>query len=344
MHYVKYFDIKGVNTKQVACIELQGVPNAATEGALGVLGIDVTSPTHDVYKCVAVNGSVYTWELLSAGMSIMSAKVSREGALSATFPYTELIFPNNYLVKSGDLILDKEGYLYRIVEIGANECTAEYCNTHIGGMASGDKDRRLNIKDGKLRLETESGAVLSEMDYLIADEKTIHRNELSGQISVIGITTTNGIPIRFFLGTQSEFDQLKDEQKRNVYAIITDDKRLGEWVQWREQINGYKIPTKAIDDCTKEGAITDPGLYTVVVGSGTLGRRGVAMLPLYELTNNFFVKLPSFQHGSTTNVITVEVNFWADKKRFTVTVLDSAGDTSVRNSYTIQHCRLITKF
>ena len=62
MHYVKQFKINGVDTKQVACIELQGVPNATTEGSLGVLGIDVTSPTHDVYKCVAVNGSIYTWE------------------------------------------------------------------------------------------------------------------------------------------------------------------------------------------------------------------------------------------------------------------------------------------
>lgn len=65
MHYVKHFNFNGVNTKQIACIELQGVPNTATEGAVGVLGIDMTSPTKDVYKCVAVNGSLYTWELLS---------------------------------------------------------------------------------------------------------------------------------------------------------------------------------------------------------------------------------------------------------------------------------------
>ena len=90
MHYVKQFHINGVDTKQVACIELHGVPNAATEGAVGVLGMDITSPTHDVYKCVAVNGSVYTWELLSAGMSIMSATETGEGALSKVFPYTSL--------------------------------------------------------------------------------------------------------------------------------------------------------------------------------------------------------------------------------------------------------------
>ena len=67
MHYVKEFTINGITTRQAACIELQGRPNAATEGAVGVLGMDVTSPTHEVYKCTAVKGSVYTWELLSSG-------------------------------------------------------------------------------------------------------------------------------------------------------------------------------------------------------------------------------------------------------------------------------------
>ena len=61
--FVKKFDINGVKTKQVACIELHGKPNAATKGAVGVLGIDVDSPGHEIYKCVAVNGSLYTWEI-----------------------------------------------------------------------------------------------------------------------------------------------------------------------------------------------------------------------------------------------------------------------------------------
>ena len=69
MHYVKHFNINGIETKQVACIELHGKPNAATEGAVGALAIDVDSPSHDVYKCVAVKGSVYTWKLLSSGSS-----------------------------------------------------------------------------------------------------------------------------------------------------------------------------------------------------------------------------------------------------------------------------------
>ena len=66
-HFVKRFDINGVKARQVACIELHGKPNAATKGAIGVLGIDMDSPTHEMYKCVAVNGGIYTWEEVSAG-------------------------------------------------------------------------------------------------------------------------------------------------------------------------------------------------------------------------------------------------------------------------------------
>lgn len=131
MHFVKQFNINGVDTKQVACIELQGKPNAATEGALGVLGIDMTSPLHEVYKCVAVNGSIYTWELLSSGLSIMSAKVSRLGEELVEFPYDDLRIPEFYVVKVGDLILDKEGYLYQIDSLNTTYCVAKYCGAHI---------------------------------------------------------------------------------------------------------------------------------------------------------------------------------------------------------------------
>lgn len=78
MHYVKHFNINGVQTRQVACIELQGKPNAATQGHVGVLGIDITSPTHDVYKCVAVNGAIYTWELFTGEMPDMSNYYTKE--------------------------------------------------------------------------------------------------------------------------------------------------------------------------------------------------------------------------------------------------------------------------
>lgn len=223
MHYVKQFNINGVDTKQIACIELHGVPNAATEGAVGVLGMDISSPTHEVYKCVAVNGSVYTWELLSAGMSIMSATETGEGALVKVFPYTSLRFPKGYLIKRGDLILDSEGYLYRVTAIGAESCDTEYCGTHIGGMASGDKDYTLSVVDGKLQLVTESGNVVGEIDTLLADGETIYRNPTTGRAYVMGAITVNDAVVRFFKGTRAEYNALTSEQKDGLFAYFTDE-------------------------------------------------------------------------------------------------------------------------
>ena len=131
MHYVKDFDIDGVVTRQAACIELHGKPNAATEGYVGVLGIDMDSPLHDVYKCVAVNGSIYTWDLLSSGLSIMSASVSGGGAETAQFEYAKLKKPSTYVIKVGDLILDGEGYLYQIDGLNVDYCEASYCGTRV---------------------------------------------------------------------------------------------------------------------------------------------------------------------------------------------------------------------
>lgn len=223
MHYVKQFNINGVDTKQVACIELQGAPNAATEGAVGVLGMDMLSPTHEVYRCVAVNGSVYTWELLSAGMSIISATITGEGGETKSFLYSELRIPNNYLIKVGDLILDSEGYLYQITTIGATSCDTSYCGTHIGGISSGDNDYSLVVKNGKLQLVTESGAVISNIDYLKTDEDTLCRNSSTGVASVRGVKTINGTSLRLFVGTKAEYDALTDAQKKNLFAIISDD-------------------------------------------------------------------------------------------------------------------------
>ena len=221
MHYVKLFTINGVDTKQVACIELQGSPNAATEGAVGVLGMDMTSPTHEVYRCVAVNGSVYTWELLSAGMSIVSATITREGAEVTSFAYTNLKIPSNYLLKAGDLILDTDGYLYQVSTIGSDSCNATYSGTHLGGAGTGEKDCRLDVSGGKLRLVTENGNVLSEVDFLTSDEATLHRDPSTGKACVAAIKTVNDTLLHIFVGTQAEYNALTEDQRQNLFAIIT---------------------------------------------------------------------------------------------------------------------------
>lgn len=158
MHYVKEFNINGVATKQVACIELQGKPNAATEGHVGVLGIDVTSPLYDVYKCVAVKGSVYTWELLASGLNIIRANISGSGSESAQFPYNNLQHPITYVVKIGDFIIDNEGYLYQISALGTTYCTALYCAS-----------LRLDTYS-RVEIDAALGSYITDIDTLIGGE------------------------------------------------------------------------------------------------------------------------------------------------------------------------------
>jgi hypothetical protein len=40
---------------------------------------------------------------------------------------------------------------------------------------------------------------------------------------ITSVKTINGFPLRFFVGTQSEYESLGETQKRNLFAIITND-------------------------------------------------------------------------------------------------------------------------
>lgn len=207
MYYVKHFNINDVDTKQVACIELHGKPNAATEGCVGVLGIDMDSPLHDVYKCVAVNGSIYSWELLSSGMSIISATITFDGAERVQFPYINLRTPAMYVVKMGDLIVDKEGYLYQINSLNSTCCEATYCDTQafkgVPGekgdpgpayeLTDGDKDSIAKAVKNSLTQQTwsftlEDGSIV---------KKAIYLEDLSVTIEVVS-STTNVDPTMMF--------------------------------------------------------------------------------------------------------------------------------------------------
>ena len=148
MDYVQHYTINGITSKQVACIELQGKPNAATVGAVGLLGIDTSSPLHEVYKCVAVNGSIYTWELLSSGMSTLTSSITGNGESPVQVPRNTLKIPSGYMVKNGDLIIDVDGYLYQVESLGADAVSAAYCGTQFLKGEKGDQGLTPYIKDG----------------------------------------------------------------------------------------------------------------------------------------------------------------------------------------------------
>lgn len=64
MNYVESFNLLGVEAKQIPCEKFHGAPTSSTEGAVGLLGIDVDSENHDLYKCVAIENGNYIWEFV----------------------------------------------------------------------------------------------------------------------------------------------------------------------------------------------------------------------------------------------------------------------------------------
>ena len=208
MHYVKHFNINGVDTKQVACIELQGKPNAATEGSVGLLGIDMSSPLHEIYKCVAVNGSIYTWELFSSGLSTIASTTSGDGAEVAHFPYDTLKIPQGYLPKIGDLIIDSKGYEYQVKTIDVTSCIAEYCGNVFLKGDKGDKG-----DDGEPGISPHIG---ENGNWWIGDFDT-------------GARANDDARIAFgsYVGTGSESVSITCDFTPKMVIIVSSDHRMG---------------------------------------------------------------------------------------------------------------------
>lgn len=229
MHYVKQFNINGVDTKQVACIELHGKPNAATEGYVGVLGIDMDSPIHDVYKCVAVNGSRYDWELLSSGLSIISATISGGGETSALFLYSNLLTPTLYVVKVGDLILDNEGYLYQVSALHTSHCDATYCGTRV--VAWGMSAYESAVKNGFVGSEEDwvnslyATPIVTNIEVSVrsGDWWDIEGGTYENPILVPGILETDRPIVDVVLGFDKSLNELYLKEWSKITRIWTSD-------------------------------------------------------------------------------------------------------------------------
>ena len=149
MHYVKHFDILGVDTVQIPCIELHGVPNTATEGAVGLLGMNVDSEGNEVYICTAVNGAVYTWKALKDGkdgVSVIGTYINTNGELIITLSNGQTFNAGNVKGENGE-------NLY----LGETSTTAY----------PGDKGRK-NADDIRGLVDTLSGIIGGMVDIPIA--------------------------------------------------------------------------------------------------------------------------------------------------------------------------------
>lgn len=220
MAYVKGFDINGIYTIQTACIELQAPPNASTEGAVGLFAIDMSSPTKDVYKCVKVEGAIYTWELLSSGMSILNSSESGNGIATATFTYSAIRMTDNYVVKVGDLILDSKGYLYRINKLDATYCEAEYCNLFLnrdGVGISKVEQTLISNESGAINRVTVKLTDKSEYSFDVKNGQTAYELAVENGYEGTEEEWLNNLGYNSWLKgkaiTQAEYDALPEDEK-----------------------------------------------------------------------------------------------------------------------------------
>ena len=263
MHYVKHFTINGVDTKQVACIEVKGKPNAATEGSVGLLAIDTTSPMHDVYKCIGVEGNIYHWELLSSGTCIMSSIITGAGEELAEFPYDKLRTVANYVVKVGDVIIDKEGFLYQVESVGYDYCVARYNGTQIVSgipkVGQVDNGKLLSVVDGcHTFVPVEDSSVAGYVDPMFDKvNKDVTKNTeniegiFDGSKSVGVAETAN--TMKYTLKAQGSWDASSGPttalQTRNIISptnFIKPNTRYlikvnGEWVDGLSDTTGSEI-------------------------------------------------------------------------------------------------------
>lgn len=259
MHYVKEFDINGVATKQVACIELHGKPNAATEGCVGVLGIDLDSPTRDVYKCSAVNGSIYTWELLSSGFSILISNEASRGGVSlpsVEFSYDGLRIPNMYIVKIGDLIISTDAIIFQIDALYSTYCVASYRATIPKGKDGTVSFDKLTDEQ-KASLKGEEGVGISSINtyYCVSDSPTTPPRLDAGWLNSIPTVIEEGKYLwtrqDFILTNQTVFhsytctrygkDGAPGKDGKSSYAYAKEGGYSGTEAEFAEDINPDNI-------------------------------------------------------------------------------------------------------
>ena len=68
MHFVNGFDLFGVKAKQIPCITGNGSPTVSTSGAVGMLYMDTSNEEGELWKCIKVEDSSYTWVKLTPNL------------------------------------------------------------------------------------------------------------------------------------------------------------------------------------------------------------------------------------------------------------------------------------
>ena len=219
MKYVKSFDILGIDTAQIPCIELYGVPNTATVGAVGLLGMDVTSEGREIYVCTKVDGAIYTWQSLrdgKDGTSLTKSEINAAGELILTLSDGQII--NAGVVRGAD---GKDGANGEQGEPGVSVTNAQVIDgelvitlsdgteKNVGKVIGGDGADGVSIVKAELNDRYELIVTLS-------NETIMNLGSIKGDKGEPGVQVL----------TQAEYDALETKEQGVVYILSDDAEHL----------------------------------------------------------------------------------------------------------------------
>lgn len=259
-----------------------------------------------------------TWEdILNAKTSFLtsSRQVLFEAAKSENGAI--IVYANLVTVHNNDLYFFRaQGdtkYIIKITYPGFNKPVEapEYIDLGTGGGGGGSGTTPIFqvTDDYKLQVSYDNGATWVDLATLPKGDK--------GDKGDAGNITINGTELKFFTGTQADYDALSPEEKENLFAIITDDPTqigliasINEILEWKNQKKIFSYPDAFTNPITIErnllveiGKIPDGKTIDDIVGIGL--DILVSDDSWYEYTNEGIFRLSS---GRTSDKIQDRVN------------------------------------
>ena len=252
MVYVKHFDILGIDTAQIPCIELQGAPNAATVGAVGLLGIDVTSDSGDIYVCTAVNGAVYTWKPFKDGKDgtcVVKSEINANGELILTLSDGKTL--NAGVVKGEPGENGKNGYdgrdgigvTYMEIDENDGDLYVSYSNGKSWNLG------RVVGRDGVSIVKAEVNASL-ELIITLSNDTVMNLGSIKADHATIADSVSGVLKtLKFNEGTAKWTSSILEAGK--LYAMKYNYHNLREWVAtvWMNKDSSTEIRTRLGDNC-----------------------------------------------------------------------------------------------
>lgn len=227
MNYVKYFNLFGVDTKEIPCITGKGAPTAETVGAVGLFYMD--TDTGEVYKCIGVSelDGVYAWVPLGDNIKIAQTTGNSDSAVMSQNATTKALSEIEEYIGLPKNLFDVNTFSTTVpANWGISVTDSDVTFTHLREYTSGSPTAPLSLEAGEYAFGVtyegandflylyKNGTQIKRLAY--ADTFTIEDGN-SYEIRLVwggsGSVTAKGISIK------ENSPTIKDELERFSYSL-----------------------------------------------------------------------------------------------------------------------------